>query len=63
MRVYLSGFIIAPSEPDIFTQEVSDIDGRWCIRSGFNQRTSFEGLLLSRYVNILKFPTCWGSCK
>nr|XP_010318068.1 uncharacterized protein LOC101255670 isoform X1 [Solanum lycopersicum] len=27
--------------------EVSEIDGRWCIISGFNQRTSFEGLLLS----------------
>ncbi|XP_055825259.1 uncharacterized protein LOC129893863 isoform X2 [Solanum dulcamara] len=29
------------------SMEVSEIDGRWCIRSAFNQRTSFEGLLLS----------------
>lgn len=61
--LYLSGFIIAPCEPDILSQEVSEIDGRWCIRSGFNQRTSFEGLLLSRCVNILKSPTYWGLCK
>lgn len=54
--MYLSGFVIAPCEPDMFTQEVSEIDGRLCIRSGFNQRMTFEGLLLSRCVNILKFP-------
>ncbi|KAF6156774.1 hypothetical protein GIB67_033243 [Kingdonia uniflora] len=28
-------------------KEVSNIDGRWCIKSGFNQVTTFKGLLLS----------------
>lgn len=27
--------------------EVSNVDGRWCIRSGSNELTGFEGLLLS----------------
>ncbi|XP_059667338.1 uncharacterized protein LOC132312832 [Cornus florida] len=29
------------------SMEVSNIDGRWCIRSGIDPPTSFEGLLLS----------------
>lgn len=39
--------IIRNGMEEASAMEVSEIDGRWCIRSGFNQRTSFEGLLLS----------------
>ncbi|XP_059304422.1 uncharacterized protein LOC132056304 isoform X2 [Lycium ferocissimum] len=39
--------IIRNGMEEASSMEVSEIDGRWCIRSGFNQRTSFEGLLLS----------------
>ncbi|XP_060204026.1 uncharacterized protein LOC132632204 isoform X2 [Lycium barbarum] len=39
--------IIRNGMEEASSMEVSEVDGRWCIRSGFNQRTSFEGLLLS----------------
>ncbi|TMW87025.1 hypothetical protein EJD97_020535 [Solanum chilense] len=39
--------IIRNGMEEASAMEVSEIDGRWCIKSGFNQRTSFEGLLLS----------------
>lgn len=31
-------------------QEASNVDGRWCIKSGAGQITSFKGLLLSRWT-------------
>ncbi|XP_016509116.1 uncharacterized protein LOC107826629 isoform X2 [Nicotiana tabacum] len=39
--------IIRNGVEEVSSMEVSEIDGRWCIRSGFNQRMTFEGLLLS----------------
>ncbi|CAN4089432.1 unnamed protein product [Withania somnifera] len=39
--------IIRNGTEETSSMEVSEMDSRWCIRSGFNQRTSFEGLLLS----------------
>ncbi|XP_009629933.1 uncharacterized protein [Nicotiana tomentosiformis] len=39
--------IIRNGVEEASSMEVSEIDGRLCIRSGFNQRMSFEGLLLS----------------
>ncbi|KAF5208285.1 Endonuclease muts2 [Thalictrum thalictroides] len=32
--------------------EVSTIDGRWCIKYGFDQRTTVNGLLLSKYTRV-----------
>jgi hypothetical protein len=31
---------------------VSNIDGKWCIKSGADQLTSFKGLLLSRSIKF-----------
>lgn len=36
-----------------FKQEVNNIDGRWCIRTDSGQKTSFKGLLLSRFIEFL----------
>lgn len=36
-----------------FKQEVNNIDGRWCIRTDSGQKTSFKGLLLSRFIKFL----------
>lgn len=38
----------------ILVQEVSNVDGRWCIASGTNTRPSVEGLLLSRCIIYLE---------
>ncbi|KAM3319657.1 endonuclease MutS2 [Capsicum chacoense] len=39
--------IIRNGTEETSSMEVSEIDGRWCIRAGFDQQTSFGGLLLS----------------
>lgn len=34
-------------------QEVSTVDGRWCIKSNANEMTSLKGLLLPRSVKFV----------
>ena len=56
----------------LFVQEASNINGRWCIRSGTDQLTGFKGLLLSRCIilllnftyqcNAIMFMCCVKSC-
>lgn len=36
-------------------QEICNIDGRWCIRSGAERSPSVEGLLLARCANFFQY--------
>jgi hypothetical protein len=45
-----------------FKQEVNNIDGRWCIRVDSGQKTSFKGLLLSRFVKFLNIAWIIHDC-
>ncbi|KAK8481618.1 hypothetical protein V6N13_077196 [Hibiscus sabdariffa] len=45
--------IIRNETKDAVLMASSNVDGRWCIRSGNDQPTSFKGLLLSRFVSCV----------
>ncbi|CAN1251216.1 Endonuclease MutS2 [Linum perenne] len=44
----LISIVIFPDLFILFFQEVSSVDGRWCVKSGPGQLTNVKGLLLSR---------------
>lgn len=44
----LMNAIIANESNGTKSLEASNIDGRWCIKSGIGPMTNFNGLLLSR---------------